>query len=228
MKIKLFMAAALSAVVGFSSCNGKDAKLAGELNGTWKGSATEMMKGKKAKPDNDGKHKSDKDDKHMDKDRDKTPRGEGGEMICIPTLSFVRTDGTNGGTVNISADYTVSRNVESSVSSVPIRATVNGNVNASGTWTVKDGDEVVVNLDPSKTDVKVDTASLSLSYAMLTDAPQDSLNTIRNRVASNIIDVIKPMLSGKIQKIRKFDDVKIMGTTMTFEARHNKMTFTKQ
>lgn len=102
-----------------------------------------------------------------------------------------------------------------------------GNVSASGTWTVKDGDEIIVNLDPSKTIVNVDTASLVLSYARLTDAPVDSLNTIKQRVAANIPDVIKPMLAGKIQKLRKFDDVKITGNAMTLEAGHNKMTFTK-
>ena len=37
MKISLLMAAALSAVMGLASCDGGDAKLAGELVGTWKG-----------------------------------------------------------------------------------------------------------------------------------------------------------------------------------------------
>lgn len=111
---------------------------------------------------------------------------------------------------------------------IPVKATVNGNVSASGTWIVKDGDEIVINLDPSKTIVNVDTASLALSYAKLTDAPIDSLNTIKERVAANIADAIKPMLAGQVQKLRKFDDVKIKGNTMTLEAGHNKMTFTKQ
>ncbi len=93
---------------------------------------------------------------------------------------------------------------------------------------MKDHDEVVVNLDPSKTTVNVDTASLSLSYANLTDAPQDSLNTIKDRVAANISDVIKPMLAGRTQKIHEFDDVKIKGNTMYLEVDHRKMIFTKQ
>ncbi len=149
-------------------------------------------------------------------------------MTCTPTLTFVRTDGTNGGTINIAADYTFTKGVESVTTGIPVKASVNGNVSASGTWTVKDGDEIIVNLDPSKTIVNVDIASLTLSYARLTDAPADSLNTIKQRVADNIPDVIKPMLAGKIQKLRKFDDVKINGNAMTLEAGHNKMTFTKQ
>lgn len=228
MKIKLLIAPALAVVIGLASCNGGDSKLAGELVGTWKGSATEMSKSKPDKPDKEGKHKSDKDDMRKEGDRNRPGRGDGGDMTCTPTLTFVRTDGTNGGTIKIVADYTVTKGVESVTTDIPVKATVNGNVSASGTWTVKEGDEIIVNFDPSKTIVNVDTASLALSYARLTDAPVDSLNTIKQRVAPNIPDVIKPMLAGKIQKLRKFDDVKITGNAMTLEMGHNKITFTKQ
>ncbi len=220
MKIKLAMAAALAAVIGLTSCNGSDSRLAGKLVGTWKGNSVEMMKDKKDKPDKEGKYK--------DGTLDKTPRFDGGEMICTPTLTFVRTEGTNGGTINIVADYTVSKGVETLAATTPVKATVNGNVNAAGTWTVEDGDEIIVNLDPTKTVVNVDTTSTALSYAALTDASPDSLDSIKARVAANIPDVIKPMIAGKMQKMRKFDDVKIKGNTMTLEAGHNKMTFTKQ
>ncbi len=220
MKIKLVMAAALSAMIGLTACNGGDAKLAGELVGTWKGNTAEMMRAKPDKPDKDGKHK--------DGERAMAHRGDGGNMTCTPTITFVRTDGTNGGTLNISADYTVSRGVQTLATTTPVMATVNGNINASGTWLVKDGDEIIVNLDPTKTVVDVDTTSLALTYAKLTDAPQDSLNTIRQHVSANIADVIKPLLVGKVQKMHKFDDVKITGNTMTLEAGHNRMTFTKQ
>lgn len=179
-----------------------------------------MMKGKKEKPD--------KDDKHREGDRNKPNRIDAGDMSCTPTLTFVRANGINGGTINISAIYTVSKGVESTATATPVKATVSGNINASGTWTVKDGDEVILVLDPSKTVVDVDTASLALSYARLTDAPQDSLNSIKERVASNIADIIKPMLAGKIQKMHKFDDVKVTGNTMTLEAGHNRISFTKQ
>ena len=228
MKTKFLMAAFLCAAVCLTSCDGSDSKLAGELVGTWKGSTTEMTKGKKDKPDKEGRKESDKSDKRKGNERGSSNHSDGGEMTCRPTLTFVRTDGTNGGTINIAADYTVAKGVETLTTTIPVKATVNGNVNASGTWTVKDGDEIVINLDLSKTVVNVDTASLALNYAKLTDAPLDSLNTIKGRVAASITDIIKPMLSGKIQKMRKFDYVKITGKTMTLEAGHNKMTFTKQ
>ena len=149
-------------------------------------------------------------------------------MSCTPTFTFVRTDGTNGGTVDISADYTLSRGVESAAVAVPVAATVNGTITASGTWMAEDGDEVRLTLDPTKTVVDVDTASMTLNYAQVTDAPRDSLASIRNNVALNIADVVKPMLAAKVQKMRKLDDVKITGNTMILEAGHNKVSFTKQ
>lgn len=220
MKTKLVMVAVLSTMVGLSACDGGDSKLAGELVGTWKGNASEIMSGKK--------DKTEKDDKHKGDERNKPAHFDTQEMTCTPTFTFVRTDGTNGGIINIAADYILAKGVETLATNIPVKATVKGNVSASGTWTVKDGDEIIVNLDPSKTIVDVDTASLALSYARLTDAPQDSLNTIKGRVAANITDVIKLMLSGRMQKMHKFDDVKITGNTMTLEAGHNKMAFTKQ
>lgn len=222
------MVAVLSVAIGLTSCDGGDSKLAGELVGTWKGNTTEMTNGKKDKSAKDEKKESDKYDKYKDGDRAKGGHDDGGEIICTPTFTFERTAVTNGGIINITADYTVTKGVESVTSGIPVKATVNANVSASGTWTVNDGDEIIVNLDPSKTIVNVDTASLALRYASLTDAPVDSLDIIKDRVSANIPDAIRPMLAGKIQKIRKFDDVKITGTTMTLEAWHNKMTFVKK
>lgn len=220
MKIKFFMAAAMAAVLGLSSCGGEDAKLAGRLAGTWKGATTELLKGKKDKPD--------KDDSHKYGDPNTPGRMDIDELSCTPTFTFVRTDGTNGGTIDISADYTLTKGVESRAMTTPVNATVAGNFNASGTWTVKDGDEVILNLDPSKTVVNVDTTSLTLAYARLTDAPQDSLKSLKGRIVSNIPDVIKPMIAGRVQKMRKLDDIKITGNTMVLEAGHNKIPFTKQ
>lgn len=230
MKVRMLMAVGVAAVIGLTSCNSEDAKLAGELVGTWKGSATEMTKDRKDRPDKGDKEHHDGDRKGRgQQDMNRPDHRIGPEtMTCTPTFTFVRTEGTNGGTIDISADYTIIKGVESIAVTSPVNATVNGNVKASGTWTVKDGDEVLLTLDPAKTVVNVDTASVALSYARLTDAPQDSLAAIKARVVPNVENVIKPMLTAKIQKMRKLDDVKIVGSTMTLEAGHAKITFTKQ
>lgn len=220
MKAKLLMASALIAMIGLGACTSEESGLAGKLAGSWKGNAVEMMKDKKGKPDNDGRNKMG--------NAGKPDRMDSGEMTCTPTLTFVRTDGTNGGTLDISADYTMTRRVETTATAIPVSATVSGNLSASGTWTAVDGDEVMVNLDPSKTVVNVDTTSLALSYAELTDAPQDSLKAIRQKVTANITDAVKPLVAGRIQKMRKLDDIRIVNNSMTLEIGHNKLSFTKQ
>lgn len=215
MKIKMLMAAGLTAALALSSCSSEEAKLAGAIAGTWNGTTTQMS------------HRKDKPDKKDRRDGDRN-RMDAGEMTCTPTLTFVRTDGTNGGTIDISANYTLTRGVESVASATPVSATVNGSIKASGTWTAHDDDEVIINLDPTKTVVDVDTTSVSLNYAQLTDAPKDSLASMRSRVISNIPDVVKPMLEARVMKMRKLDDIKITGNVMTLEAGHTPISFTKR
>lgn len=215
MKTKMLMAAGLTAALALSSCSSEEAKLAGAIAGTWNGTTTQMS------------HRKDKPDKKDRRDSDRN-RMDAGEMTCTPTLTFVRTDGTNGGTIDISANYTLTRGVESVASATPVSATVNGSLKASGTWTAHDDDEVIINLDPTKTVVDVDTTSVSLNYAQLTDAPKDSLASMRSRVISNIPDVVKPMLEARVMKMRKLDDIKITGNLMTLEAGHTLISFTKR
>ncbi len=211
----MLMAAGLTAALALSSCSSEEAKLAGAIAGTWNGTTTQMS------------HRKDKPDKKDRRDGDRN-RMDAGEMTCTPTLSFVRTDGTNGGTIDISANYTLTRGVESVASATPVSATVNGSIKASGTWTAHDDDEVIINLDPTKTVVDVDTTSVFLNYAQLTDAPKDSLASMRSRVISNIPDVVKPMLEARVMKMRKLDDIKITGNLMTLEAGHTLISFTKR
>ena len=47
-------------------------------------------------------------------------------------------------------------------------------------------------------------------------------------MAENIADVIKPMIAAKVQKVHKFDDVKVTGNTMTLDAGHTRVSFTRQ
>ncbi len=229
MRLKLMIVTAVAAALGLASCGREDARLAGELAGTWKGETVDMMSGKKDRPSKDDrKDDRKKDDRHGEPKDGKAGHPDGGQMSCTPTLTFVKTDSTNGGTINLSAVYTLSQGVESVTSTTPVKATVTGNVTASGTWIVEDGDDVRLTLDPSQTTVNVDTSSITLAYARVTDAPQDSLASMKARVASNITDVVKPMLTARIQKMRKFDDVKVTGNVMTLDAGHRKITFTKQ
>lgn len=208
MKTRLLFGAAIVAAFAFSGCTNEEAKLAGDIAGTWKGETMSMAK--------------------MHKDKKHNHAKECPEMSCTPTITFERATGTNGGDVTINGDFTMSRGVDSADAAAPVKATVNGTVKATGTWSVKDGDEIDVTLNPATVEISVDTASLSLSYASLTDAPVDALDAMKANIAANISDVLKPMLAKRIASIHEFDDVKVTGNNMVMEIHDRKVNFTKE
>ena len=93
---------------------------------------------------------------------------------------------------------------------------------------MEDGDDVKLTIDASKTVVNVDTSSLTLSYAQVTDASADSLAAMKPNVASAIADILTPMLTARVNKLHEFDDVKVTGANLTFEANDNRLTLTRQ
>ncbi|MBD5370225.1 MAG: hypothetical protein HDR80_03640 [Bacteroides sp.] len=218
--MKFLLPAALVAVLGLASCSA-DSKLANELEGTWKGSTVSMTPGKAPRPDD--RHKG-----HDDMHRHPDGKPEFSAMSCTPTLTFVKTDGGVGGTIDITAEYTITQGVESVAKTTPVNATFSGTVNASGTWTVHDGDEVKLTMNPAKTVVNVDPTSLTLAYASITDAPQEFLDSLKVKVAANLETAVRPMLGARVERMHEFDDVKVTGNTMTLEAGPHKLSFTKQ
>ena len=212
MKTQLVLAGLAMAAFGLVATSCSESKLANDLNGSWKGQTMSMT----------GKKKGNKEGK-----MDRTSRPDMGEMTCTPTFTFVKTDGTNGGTLDIAGDFTITKEVETIATQTPVNATVSGNVTASGTWMVKDDDEVKIILNPESTVVNVDTASINLSYTTLTDAPKDDLAAIKAKIAENASDVITPMITKHIQRLNELDDVKINGDMMQAEINHTKAMFNK-
>ncbi len=152
------------------------------------------------------------------------------DVTCTPTFTFTLEKGTNGGNLAISAQYTVAQPVfTKDETAAPVKATISGTATASGTWMAKDDDDITVTLDPAKTNVTVDPASLKLDYAVLTDRPASELDSIKANIAANIEPQVKSMLQERISNLRKFDDVKFINpTTMKMEVGHAKITFTKE
>lgn len=224
MKTKLFLALAVATVLGLSSCDNAS-KLADNMHGTWQGETTQMSKGKPDKH-KDGDHKDKKAD-----DRKGGPRDEGKvDMTCTPTITFTLDPGTKGGSLNITAQYTITQPVFTRTDSIaPVKATISGNATASGTWLAKDDDDIRVTIDPSKINIVVDPASLSLDFAVLTDRPSSELDSIKANVAANIEPMVKAMIQERISRIHEFEDVKFpTASTMKMEIGHAKMTFTKK
>lgn len=226
MKTKLFLGVAAAIILGLSSCDNAS-KLADNVQGKWEGGTTQMSKGNPDKH-KDRDHKDKKDGERREKVG--TPRDGNISISITPTVTFTLDKGTNGGKIDLSARYTVSQPVLTHTDSIaPVKATVSGIANASGTWMAKDDDDIHVTLDSSKTTVTVDPASLTLDYAVLTDRPTAELDSLKANVAANIEPVVKTLIQERISHIREFEDVKFVNpTTMKLEIGHDKVTFTKK
>lgn len=218
--MKLITGIAALAIFGLTACN-NSAKLAGEVDGTWSAPKTSIVFLKEDHKDKD--HKKSKED--ISNRPEMTPA-----MACAPTVTFTRTQGTNGGDISISATYEITQSVHvtDTVVPAPVKATINGTVTTSGTWQTKEDDEIYVTLDPAKTVIKTDLSSLTLNYATLTDASASGLDALKENVAGNIASTVTPMIQQCINKIHKLDDVKVNGKTMTMELGETKFNFSKQ
>lgn len=205
---KILLGMAAVAAMGLVSCD-EAGKLAGQVEGTWKGATTEML-----------------GDRHNAQNMPQQPVMS---MMCTPVFTFSRTDGTKGGTLNIKADYVLTQGLlASSSTQVPFSATVNGTATAQGTWTAKDDDEIMVVMDPSMIKVEVDTASLALNYTGLTDSPASDLAAIKARVAGNVESQARTVITNRVMKLRELDDITVQDRSMTLEIGHAKMVFTKE
>lgn len=212
--MKLIMAGIVAGVLCLTSCGNGNSVSPQELAGTWKGETTTMPQ--------QGNATGEAENTSSD------------VMSCTPTLTFSRADDTRGGKIFIIADFTVTKEIESSFLKDLVNATVSGTAKASGTWIIEDGDDVKLILESSETKVDVDTASLTLAYTHpLKDNKDskdaaDSLSMIRQNIAMDITGSLIPTVTDRIQSITKFEDVSVADNIMTLEIGNNMITFTKQ
>lgn len=211
----MIIGAALLSIAGLTSCD-NTARLAGNVEGTWRAPETNMI----LKKDHGGHYDSGAAGRHVN---DRT-------LACAPTITFTRTQGTKGGDITIVANYTMTMPVAltDTVLSAPVNATVSGTANASGTWMAKDDDEIAVTLDATRTDVTVDPSSLTLSYATLTDSPAAGLEAIKARVQANVASAVSQAIRQSTARLHEFDDVKVAGSNMKLEIGKTKLMFTRQ
>lgn len=211
MKSRLLKAAAFTGLLAFASCNSGDNLSIQDIIGTWKGETAEM-----SQKGNAVKHK------------EITSVVDEIQFNCTPTLKFSRTNGTRGGIIDISAEYSVTQGVTSLEGKIPVNATIDGTLSATGTWIIDDEDDIKLMLDPSKTKVDIDTASLTLAFARLTDTSDDSLKLMRQRVQPKVPEIVGSLVKHKINSLKEFEEVTITDNIMTLEVGKNMLTFTKQ
>lgn len=189
-----------------TSCD-EAARLAGQVEGSWQGEPADMFDGKRPGAVNALQPVI--------------------NMTCTPTLTFIRTDGTKGGIVEFKADFVMTQGVMSDLASAPVNATVAGTAMARGAWTAKDDDEIDVIMDTAMTKVVVDTASLTLAYAQLTDRPVEEIAALKPRIAATVTEPVRNLIAGRVARLREFDDVEVRGDKMSLEIGHSKLRFTK-
>lgn len=199
--------------VGIVSCD-DSAKLASQAEGVWSGNTTVLS----AK-------------EHHKEKQNNNPAQPMGAKINSVTPSFTFTPDAsvkNGGKLNFSGVYSVSQAVSSQSVDVPFDATADVKVNANGTWTAQDDDEIIVTIDASSVSVTVDPASVALGYAVLTDKPVAELDSLKAQILPNIDSSFTEEVRKRVTSLHKLDDVKIQGTTMTLEIGKTDFTLNKQ
>lgn len=207
MKKAIYLAAAAVITAGLASCN-ENARLASEVEGIWSGNTTNISK------------------KHS-KHNNAVP---GAEINSVaPSFTFTQDQSVkNGGKLLYSGVYSVSQAVNSTTVNVPFEATANVKATASGTWTAKDDDEIVVTIDPSSVNATIDPASVSLGYSVLTDKPVSELDSLKAQILPNIQTSFSAEVLKSVTDMRKLDDIRIKANTMTLEIGHTDYTLTKQ
>ncbi len=213
MKTKLLIGLAVAAVMSLSACDDA-AKLAGNIQGTWVGEPTAMMHPKK-------------DKHHKDNATQIAPDTE---MTCSPTITFKLDEGTKGGAVDISASYTVSQSVVTSIDTIaPIKATVSGTATVTGKWVAKDDDDIMLTLNPSRIDVSINPSTLKIDYAVLTDCPISKLEGIEANVSANIEPQVKELFRQRLSQIKELEDIKFVNpSTVKMEIGKTKLLLNKK
>lgn len=207
----VYLALGAMVSVGIVSCD-KNAKLASEIEGVWSGNATVISK-----------------DSHKEK-QDNNAKPLGAKVNSItPSFTFTPDASVkNGGKLTFSGVYSVNQAVSSQSVDVPFEATANVRATGQGTWTAKDDDEIIVMMDASTISTTVDSASVALGYAVLTDKPVAELESLKEQILPNITTSFSAEVKKNVTSIHKLDDIKIKGSVMTLEIGKTDFTLNKQ
>lgn len=209
-----FAAAGVAALGVLCSCSPKE-RLANGLEGRWEGTPVKISD---ATPPASGKASHDF----------KWPTvAQGTTVWMAPNLEFHRDLSKEGGTLDFSAEFKITREVESETLKTPVLATAHLNATATATWTALDDDEVSVTFDPKTITVTLDPANVELSFAHVTDRSDKELEELKERVGESLEKRLTSQVSEILLEIKEFDDVEAIGSTLTFEIGDRDFSFTK-
>lgn len=214
MKTALFLGLAAITAATLASCN--DKTLAGKLDGSWEGDTATLPC---PRHDNDG----------HDMGNDAAHRNEcASEITCTPTVTFTRNKGTDGGNVELTGKYTITRDFRTT-DSLEVKATISGTASASGAFNVEDEDDIRLDLQPGTTNITVEASSLSLAFPHLSARPAEEMDTLRTSILPQMETFARTVLERRIASLDKIEDVKVVDdSTMTAEIHDAHFTFRRK
>lgn len=144
----------------------------------------------------------------------------------VRVMEFNRSADATEGTVTMTALITVDNALPANDSIVtPLTIAASGTATITGIYSVKDDDEVKVNLDATSLSIAVDPDAVKLSYDIIEGNSGSSLEQLRPgalRLARQQIDrAAQDVFIG----LNEIDDIRIDNNLMSCEIGHKDLTF---
>lgn len=190
--------AALLSIFAISSCDSKQ-KLSEDLSGIWTGQEEQLT--------NTGAARA----------------------SMVRMLQFTPTGTKGEGDFTMTAYITVDNTMPSNDEVVtPLTITASGVATITGVYQVKDGDELILNLDASSLSINVDPDAVELKYNVLTEQSGSEVETLKPAAAVLVNQQIEQAARSAFSNITEIDDIHIASTVMKCEIGHSDLTFRRQ
>lgn len=198
MKNTAVLALALIGAAVFAGCDSKS-KLAKEIRGEWS-STPEMLVNTGA-----------------------------ARATLTRVAEFSGAPGAPEGDVTLTALITVDNAIPANDSIVtPLTISASGTATITGVYTVKDDDEIRLNLDATSLSIVMDPDAVRLDYDIIDGGSGSSLEKLRPgalRLARQQIDRAAQEVFMNLDEI---DDIRIDNNLMSCDVRHKSLTFRRQ
>lgn len=142
------------------------------------------------------------------------------------SFAFGSTD-KNGGDISISALIDANQPVSASVltTDVPYEVSVASTATINGSWRYEDDDDIIIALDPSTLNVRVDPHGVTFSTDILTATQQPQLDSLTATTAAAWQVSLTKAMTEEFRKFNKISDIKIHNGIMSCEIDDRDCTF---
>lgn len=144
----------------------------------------------------------------------------------VRVMEFNRTGDSTEGTVTMTALITVDNAIPANDSIVtPLTITASGTATITGVYTVRDDDEINVNLDATSLTIAVDPEAVKLSYDIIDGNSGSSLEALRPGAMRLAQQQINRAAQEVFINLDEIDDIRIDNNLMSCEIGHKDLNF---